>query len=369
MHPAQSPDPQPADGMEPPADHNPALQAPASSMLERMLDQDDVAAITFGLLGPVHASTLRCACRLAHSSLTSTGWAQAYWRSWCPRAASVPTPASWFATFSLQHGDAHMRRIRTQRLEAALRERGLKLRRDSWLCAGYIARRSQVGTLIDVVDGMETMAFLFRATNYNECREELTQERWEEACAMAFDAEEEGDEEPPSTNYTSLGHLPVHYHIPLEAHDVSEMAKRRAVEEWIYDERHTDDPWETIRAAPRVLQEKVAALLRGEANVWGAQVDVKAPYSHLPEPQKPARRAEVRACVAARREEEARVMAPHIRALLDTATAGSVPHHFPATLNRRQRARLHDEAEELGLAHESHGEGSERHLVVWHDWH
>ena len=39
-------------------------------------------------------------------------------------------------------------------------------------------------------------------------------------------------------------------------------------------------------------------------------------------------------------------------------------HHFPPTLDNKQRSFLHAEAGELGLGHESFGDGEERHLVV-----
>ena len=39
-------------------------------------------------------------------------------------------------------------------------------------------------------------------------------------------------------------------------------------------------------------------------------------------------------------------------------------HHFPPTLDNKQRSFLHAQAGELGLSHESFGDGDERHLVV-----
>ena len=77
----------------------------------------------------------------------------------------------WFAKYASDYGDLHMRAIHRHRLEAALSERGLELRRDSWLCEGYIARSPQVGSLNDVVSGVEVMAFLFRNTEYVKWRD------------------------------------------------------------------------------------------------------------------------------------------------------------------------------------------------------
>ena len=67
-------------------------------------------------------------------------------------------------------------------------------------------------------------------------------------------------------------------------------------------------------------------------------------------------------------EEEDTALAPHIDVLAALAIGPvGVAHHFPASLTKGQRARLHDEADELELEHESRGSGSERHLVVWRD--
>ena len=97
-------------------------------------------------------------------------------------------PACWYAAFCTSAGESVMRAVRTQRLQAALLARGLRLRPDSWLCAGYISRSTQVGSLEDVVKGVETMAFLFRETRYAEIRHEVEDDHWQEACDMAEDA-------------------------------------------------------------------------------------------------------------------------------------------------------------------------------------
>ena len=84
--------------------------------------------------------------------------------------------------------------------------------------------------------------------------------------------------------------------------------------------------------------------------------------------QRAARRAEVSGVVAERWREETAALEPHLSAL-NRVAAGAVghahAHRFPASLSKRQRARLHDEAETLDLAHESSGGGRGRCLVVW----
>ena len=100
-----------------------------------------------------------------------------------------------------------MRAVRTQRLQAALLARGLRLRPDSWLCAGYISRSTQVGSLEDVVKGVETMAFLFRETRYAEIRHEVEDDHWQEACDMAEDAADDAlSEAQQGERRASAGH-------------------------------------------------------------------------------------------------------------------------------------------------------------------
>ena len=303
-----------------------------------------------------------------HTAFTHTGWAQQFWRLQSVRnpqawhLVGAPAPEGegaflgcWFATFAAYHGEACMRPLRRQRLALALQARGLELRDDSWLCSGYIARQPQVGSLADVVDGMELMAFLFRETHYAHYRARLAQERFDEACDMALD----------SNHAYGEGHLPVSaFDLDYTPQELSELAKRRAIEAWV-----RNNQWTARRAArvvvPAVLQEKVAALVRGE-QPWGPTEEGAAPYSELDMAGKAARRAFVRRRVAAQADEDAAALAPHLIVLYRVAAevAGSA-HHFPASLSKQLRARLHDAAEELELAHESRGAGAERRFVVW----
>ena len=172
------------------------------------LVKDDAASIVTRFLAPTCMTHARATCRQAMSALTHSAWAQVYWRQWCLQGKnSAPTddPACWFAAF-VADGPAHayMCSVRRERLLAALHARGLELRSDSWLCASFIAggRRRNGNSngnsngsgdaaplrLADVVDGMETMDFLFRRTAYADHREQLVAGMWEDAIEMATDA-------------------------------------------------------------------------------------------------------------------------------------------------------------------------------------
>ena len=255
-----------------------------------------------------------------------------------------------------------MRHIRRERLTEALHERGLRLREDSWLCSGYIDGQPQVGSLSNVVDGVEVMAFLFRETRYAELRDDIAHGRWMEAMAMAADAHDAGEHTDAHTGDT----WPSDYHLTLDAQELSDLAKRRAVEEWA----RAPHDWTSRTAVPRVLQDRVAKLQRNEAGVWGADGEPSPPepYESLDATQRAARRAEVRRLVAERRQEEAVALEPHL-STLNRVAAGAIgrahAHRFPASLTKRQRAALHDEADDLELAHESSGVGRGRCLVVW----
>jgi hypothetical protein len=341
--------------VEPPS----AWRMSTTSTLDALLtNEEDVASCCVEQLGPVAATTLRAVSRPMHAAFTGTGWAQQFWRTQSVRNPAPERDAflgCWFATFAAYHGEACMRPLRTQRLALALQARGLELRDDSWLCSGYIARQSQVGSLADVVDGMELMAFLFRATRYAHYRALLAQERFDEACDMALDARFGGWGPPVSA-----------FDLDYTPQELSELAKRRAVEAWV-----RNNPWAARRAAhvvvPAVLQEKVAALVRGE-QAWDQAAGGSAPYSELDVAGKAARRAFVRRRVTARADEDAAALAPHLCELYRVAAAvagAGAAHHFPASLSKQLRARLHDAAEELELAHESRGAGAERRFVVW----
>ena len=332
----------------------------ATALDDLLTNEEDVASCCVEQLGPVAATILRAINRPLHAAFTRTGWAQQFWRlqSVCnPPLKPVPDfLGCWFATFAAFHGEACMRPLRTQRLALALQARGLELRDDSWLCSGYIARQPQVGSLADVVDGMEMMAFLFRATPYAHYRARLAQERFDEACDMALDAR----------HAEGCVHLPVSaFDLDFTPQELSELAKRRAIEAWV-----GNNQWAARRAAsvvvPAALQEKVAALVRGE-QPWGPAEERAVPYSELDVAGKAARRAFVRRRVAARADEDAAALAPHLGELyrVAAAMAGTGAHHFPASLSKQLRARLHDAAEELELAHESRGAGAERRFVVW----
>ena len=342
-----------------------ASMATASTLDDLLTNEEDVASCCVEQLGPVAATTLRAVSRPMHAAFTCTGWAQQFWRLQSihnPPLEPVPEREGaflgcWFATFAAYHGEAYMRPLRTQRLALALQARGLELRDDSWLCSGYIARQPQVGSLADVVDGMELMAFLFRATHYAHYRARLAQERFDEACDMALDARHaEGGVHSPVSAF-DLDYTP---------QELSELAKRRAIEAWV-----RSNQWAARRAArvvvPAALQEKVAALVRGE-QPWGPTEEGATPYSELDVAGKAARRAFVRRRVAVRADDDAAALAPHLGELyrVAAAVAGTgAAHHFPASLSKQLRARLHDAAEELELAHESRGAGAERRFVVW----
>lgn len=247
--------------------------------MHRLLDHDDVLATTVDLLGPIGATHLRASCSQACAALTRTEWAQGFWRAQCMEsAASIAQswePACWYAAFCTSAGESVMRAVRTQRLQAALLARGLRLRPDSWLCAGYISRSTQVGSLEDVVKGVETMAFLFRETRYAEIRHEVEDDHWQEACDMAEDAADDALSEAQQGERPELPGGEYYqaelFHLPLSNAEVSERAKRRAVEEWA---EAAPQPWERgdkASSAPEALRERVAALLRGEPGWWGGE--------------------------------------------------------------------------------------------------
>ena len=331
------------------------------AMLLPLVEKDDAASILAEHLGPIDAAKMRLLCTTATASFTSSAWAQDFWRHLCKNEERAAQHSSsnagvscWHAEFVSRWGDTHIRTIRRARLQAALQGRGLQLRADSWLCAGYIARRPQVGVLADVVNGVELMAFLFRETRYRECREEIAEERWDEAVEMAVDAHNLRED---------VSFSPGRYHLPLDMQELSDFARRRAVEEWVVEIHRTGS--QEPRAVPQLLQEKVMALLRGEEGVWDVDAPLPA-YASLAQAEQSARRADVRRRVAERMSEEEEQLAPHIDVLAAVAIGPvAVEHRFPASLTKRQRARLHDEADELELEHESRGSGSERHLVVW----
>ena len=333
--------------------------------LDGLLCEEDVASCCVEQLGPVAATVLRAVSRPVHAAFTHTGWAQQFWRLQSvgspPLVPASELPSCWFARFAVYHGEAHMRPLRTKRLALALQARGLELRDDSWLCSGYIARQPQVGSLADVVDGMEVMAFLFRATPYAQFRANLPSERFDEAYDMALD----------EAKAAGGGVCPSAFALEYTAQEVSELAKRRAVEVWV-----RRNPWAAQRAArvvvPRALQAQVAALVRGEPPLHEPLAPPKegaVPYAELGPAQKMARRAFVRRRVQARASEEALELAPHLEALRRVAASDGEPssHHFPATLSKQQRVRLHDAAEELELGHESYGAVAERRFMVWRE--
>mmetsp|Transcript_4543 Transcript_4543/g.12037 ORF Transcript_4543/g.12037 Transcript_4543/m.12037 type:complete len:342 (+) Transcript_4543:39-1064(+) len=338
-------------------------------LIERLLEHD-VGEHVASYLGPITVSTLRGVSKsVLTASSSRTGGVQLFWRNEClaraGHGAVQPDVVCWLECFVSHHGETYMRTLRKERLEAALHERGLKFREDSWLCAEYVARRPQASSLNDVVDEMEIMAFLHRRTEYVNIRESIHQDRWLEACEMASDAAHEGDSPDPSLP-SFLPAVPSSYHVPISPQEASERARRRAIEMWARASNRT--PLNTIRVAPRSLQGKVGAILQWEKDVWAAP-DEPQLYTGLPKAAKRARRADAQCQVRRMREEEEAILAPHLEALNRVAASVSgTLHHFPASLTSRQRSRLHDEAEELEvLAHASEGQGSERHLVVWRD--
>tara|TARA_B110001452_G_scaffold79576_1_gene65075 strand:+ start:753 stop:1757 length:1005 start_codon:yes stop_codon:yes gene_type:complete len=316
----------------------------------------DVGSVVVRFLDPICATKLRGACRSSRVAVTA---AQRYWQTLCCRmrepSTSIP-PTCWHGLFVQDHAASHMRHTRRKRLTQALHERRLQLREDSWLCSGYIDGQPQVGSLGNVVDGVELMAFLFRETRYAELRDDISQEHWMEAMAMAADAHDAGERN------REHGVWPSSYHLALDAQELSDLAKRRAVEEWARTP--------STHAVPRVLQDRVARLQRGETGVWDVDGEQPppVPYESLDATQRAARRVEVSRVVAERMREETAALEPHLSAL-NSAAAGAIghahAHRFPASLSKRQRARLHDEAEALDLAHESSGGGRGRCLVVW----
>lgn len=337
-------------------------------MDDLLTQEEDVAACCVERLGPIAATILRAVSRAVHTALTHTDWAQQFWKrqTICnPALEQVPKGDCWFATFASYHGDAHMRPIRTQRLAAALQGRGLELRDDSWLCSGYIAGRPQVGSLADVVNGMEVMTFLFRTTSYAKWRRDLAQARWEEACVMAMDAQCAGEALPVTPLEYPPKPPPVYYHLAYLPQELSELAKRSAIEEWVnFNPAAAAAYLVATDAVPLLLKEQVAALVRGEP--WASAEDREVPYTKLNGEQQSVRRSDVRGRVAARMNEEAVALAPHLDALRRVAAAAvGTTHHFPASLTKQQRARLRNEAVELELAHESRDVGTERRFVAW----
>jgi len=363
--------------------------------LAALLQEDDAASCVAEKLDPISSTRLRGVCHAVCEALTSTAWAQQLWRQQCVDATAVQSAADaatvaasgcQFVAFTMLHGPAHMRNLRTERLAQALHERDarLTLREDSWLCNSYIAGRPQAGSLENVVDGMEAMAFLFRETAYAEERDEVMQERWAAAVSMAGDAARDG---------ASGVLLPMHFHLPLDPAEISARAKRRAVEAWLRAARGRLGHWEAVRRwsasrAPRGLQHAVAALVRGDRDAaalgqglrgrgscaatddaWGGALPPSPydSYETLGETERRRCRAEVRRLCEARDSAEETALRAHLHALRTVAedAARGREHLFPPTLTKRQRAALHDEAEELGLAHESRGIGVERRLVVW----
>ena len=325
-----------------------------------LLTHDDHASVLTGFLSPIDAAQLRATCSAALEALTYTDWAMALWRRWRAEAGvNVSTPpslegATEYQRFTVLAGTAAMRAHRAAMLRVALLARGLSLRRDSWLCSSFIEGRPFAGSLHAVVEGVAEMNFYFTRTQYAVCRELVSQERWEDAMAMAADA----------------GGPLSDFHLRLDSAALSAAAKERALQ-WYLERNRAHGAFGSAVAAsspPDELPEKVRQQVLALRSSVGTQPARKR-YHELDDEGRRRLREETRRAVVEVDEREMSALAEHVAAVRRLAERPALEElHLPARLSHRQRAQLHDLAESLGLAHESRGTGSERHLVVWR-WH
>ena len=323
-------------------------------VLHRLLAVDDVASLVVSMLTPIEATKLRGSSKPALASVTNM---HALWQLWAaPFQGSNTASSEGLSAFAKFPRHQFMCKHRETLLSAALRarNRSLRIRNDSWLCANYIAGRREAGTLAAVVDGVEEMNFLFRATDYILCRELVAAEQWEDACEMAEDAGE-----PINPDY---------YHVALEPPVLSAAAKRRALQRFLSE--HGREA--AMDRAPACVRSRLVEVSGDESADSADSAGSSAPaeqqhvrYAALDDDAKCARREGARRR-AREIEQHEHMVLEALFAQLHQVEAGPVggEHTFEASLSARVRAFLHTEADELGLEHESRGHGPERHLVV-----
>ena len=357
-------------------------------LLQIVLGDDDLATMVVVLLGPIDATLLRAVCMPARHALTSSHWASLLWRRWLAAAvkgplwrpqqlAAPPTTigAHDFLRFKEIAGARFMKVHRTRKLTVALRERGLRLRRCSWLCNRYIeGRHAQADTLEAVVDCMEEMNFFFCCTEYARCRDVICAERWEDAVQMAVDSFTDAI-------FSSALDGPAAFHVPFDTAALSKAAKDRAMRWYMADlstseiEKLTSEARPMVQIAedsylqfPTLVRSRMAELRR-RLSEPGCRVNERLEerrYAELDAPSKRRMRDQARSHATAFQLAEAAALETHLHTLAAAARCPvGTEHYLPPGLDIRLRATLHDHAEVLGLGHESRGAGEERCLVVW----
>lgn len=325
------------------------MRSPSHShLLARVFANDDMACAVVTLLGAVGATALRAVSRLGLRAITHTVWARECWHLWTELACGSSLGRRKlgqcaFAHFRAVGASKYMCACREKRLSAALQDRGLYLRRDSWLCESFIAGQAQVGSLEAVVNGMHEMSFFFGSTAYAQCQEHIADNCWEEACHMAADA---GRGRPED------------FYVPLEREALSAAAKQQALRQLI----SAQGLKKVLLIAPPFLHRRVRSL--------GSGIDVENTeelrYATKSDTAKQRQRDLAHRRVQERRDEDNKILgAQRLELLRLTSLSMGSEHHFPASLSSRVRAVLHGEAEDLGLMHESRGRGRKRHLVAW----
>ena len=360
------------------------------SMIVRLFEDSDVAALVLSFCTPIDATQLREAYRGATSLITHqvpSFWA--FWRSFEAPLSHDAAATADFYTFTSNHGYRYMVRHRRKKLSSALQARQLEIRADSWLCTSYIKGKAQAGSLSSVVEGVAEMHFYHHYTRYVEAREVLSDELWQDAYAMAMDSASEaaapgGHGLPPPRTVEK-------YLVRLDAGELSVRANNKALR-WLLasqlashltsDPPHNDLPsavatltdgtwFEALRMPPRVCAQMRALMNRiqnDEAYSQRLSPSLEEPlYMTMTNGDEKRRaREEARLAVCERREQERVILGPQFDRLHTVASGDHAEEfHFPSTLTNHHRALLHDAAEEAGLAHESRGWGEERHLVVW----
>ena len=294
------------------------------------------------------------AARLAVGS--ADGLVNDYWRAACekrhprtPRATATTTATDWYAAWRTSAAEGFMKDLRKAKLQAALATEGLELRSDSALCARYIETNGDGGVAF-VVEKMAEMHFFYRRTDYQRERVLVCEAAHARARELATAALLAGEE--TGIDVDDFLELP-------DAAALGAAAKDRA-----------------LRAVAARLRRQAgsAAHAAALAQTWGVPVSLRARLRVMIDthdndaPDSASAREgwrDVQRRVRQRHDRDREVVEPFVRQMRAIPESEEGRIEFPTTLTRDQRVMLHDEADELGLMHESKQVGPNRQLSVW----